>query len=724
MYKPFNHFLLRIPTKPFVLLENKLSNLIEEKQFQQAIYIASPVLYQELMKMIKGDISNAKEKQSIEYSLNRYAHRMSTRCTPFGLFSGCATGVIGDMTSINIGDDIITSTRLDMSYLCTLSQMIQSDSEVINKMIYYPNTTIYQVGRKYRYIEFQYLDSKRVHRASALDASIYLKDILKMAKKGVTKGKILSYLLNKEVPYEEAIAYINGLIESQFIVGELSPFVTGEDYLQYIIRTLHRLSVNSSFVATIKEIKKALNALDAPKSEALELYQNVITLINGMGLSYDENKLFQVDIIRKTSQVTIGKDVIKELSKVIGFLNKITLERAGNQILIDFQNKFYERYGDQEISLMEALDPEMGLGYPLGSGAKYSTPLLDNLIFLNAASKSNGYPTSAFDSKLLKKMIACVASGAKEIVLTDADVNTMKENWENVSPTAFAMFEIVRADKEGLLINLKSLSGTCAANLMARFSHTDSQISDMVRQIANKEQQLMPDVILAEIAHIPDSRVGNILSRPHIRDYEILYLANSNLSPESCIYVSDLLLSVKNGKMVLRSKQFDKGIVPRLTTAHNYQHHSMPIYRFLCDMQLQQQRGNFSFQWEGLGAGFDFLPRVRYSNTILSLATWRVRVEDIKHLFTLESENLINAAKKWRSGISLDQYTLLVDGDNTLFIDWENAVSMQSMFTIVKKKKIVIFSEFIFEPEYAVVKDKHGNPYLNECIVAFYKDGK
>lgn len=321
-------------------------------------------------------------------------------------------------------------------------------------------------------------------------------------------------------------------------------------------------------------------------------------------------------------------------------------------------------------------------------------------------------------------MIACVASGAKEIVLTDADVNTMKENWENVSPTAFAMFEIVRADKEGLLINLKSLSGTCAANLMARFSHTDSQISDMVRQIANKEQQLMPDVILAEIAHIPDSRVGNILSRPHIRDYEILYLANSNLSPESCIYVSDLLLSVKNGKMVLRSKQFDKGIVPRLTTAHNYQHHSMPIYRFLCDMQLQQQRGNFSFQWEGLGAGFDFLPRVRYSNTILSLATWRVRVEDIKHLFTLESENLINAAKKWRSGISLDQYTLLVDGDNTLFIDWENAVSMQSMFTIVKKKKIVIFSEFIFEPEYAVVKDKHGNPYLNECIVAFYKDGK
>jgi hypothetical protein len=218
--------------------------------------------------------------------------------------------------------------------------------------------------------------------------------------------------------------------------------------------------------------------------------------------------------------------------------------------------------------------------------------------------------------------------------------------------------------------------------------------------------------------------VGNILSRPHIRDYEILYLSHSDLPEKQLVYLSDLYLSIRGGKIYLRSKKMNKEIIPRLTTAHNYRYNSMPVYHFLCDMQMQQGRGFLSFNWGYLGNELTFLPRLRYKNTIISLAAWPVKIKDIKHLFLEKNDVLINEAKKWRETIALPRYVLFQDGDNELLIDWENILSIQALFAIIKKKQTVRFIEFIFEPENAVVRDKDGNPYVNECIVAFYKNGK
>jgi hypothetical protein len=260
---------------------------------------------------------------------------------------------------------------------------------------------------------------------------------------------------------------------------------------------------------------------------------------------------------------------------------------------------------------------------------------------------------------------------------------------------------------------------------MARFAHTDENIYRFAMDITAEEQALMPDVVFAEIVHLPDSRVGNILSRPHLRDYEIPYLAHSDLPEKQQIPLLDLYLSIRQGKIYLRSKKLNKEIVPRLTNAHNFQNNSMPVYRFLCDMQMQQGRGILLFDWDYLSNESDFLPRVRYKNTILSVAQWKFKAEEIKAWFSIKEDNcLLEEIKKWRNKYALPQRMLLPDNDNELMIDWENVLNIRSLFSIIKNRQTVSFKELLYEPEYSAVRDKQGNPYPNECIVALYKNKK
>ena len=97
-YSPFNNFVLRSPLLPFETINKINNNFLKEIAssgiFQEAIYLASPLLYDELQKWQKGKIAKPKEEKRLRYTLLRYLIRMSSRCTPFGLFAGCTSGEI------------------------------------------------------------------------------------------------------------------------------------------------------------------------------------------------------------------------------------------------------------------------------------------------------------------------------------------------------------------------------------------------------------------------------------------------------------------------------------------------------------------------------------------------------------------------------------------------------------------------------------------------------
>ena len=722
MYNLFKFFICRTPYYPINSLNGVAFEVkISHPQFQEAIYIASPVLYAELQKYLAGAITNTKEKQRIESALYRYISRMSTRCTPFGLFAGCSIGcVAGDKTNIILGD-YHRHTRMDMYFLCILSRELSKLSDIKHNIRYYPNTTLYQLGKKYRYVECQYVRYKRISQISAIDRSVYLDTILKMARKGIKINELLIYLKDKEIESDEALKFIEKLIDSQIIVSEIDPSITGDDFFSRIIYILEELHVKEPLISSLKEVREMTHHLDFNQHH-IGLYKSIIQKIKKINITYEEKNLFQVDITRSVVKATLGKDIVNELRSTMIFLNKITISQK-NETLSQFQRAFYNRYEDKEVPLMEALDPEFGIGYPLSGSKGNISPLLENFHTPIRLSQASEFQSNKLTPILLKKTIDAVKQNKSEIIFSEDDVKNFNTNWDDLTPTIYSMFKILKSENDNPLIHLSGFYGTCGANLFTRFSYTNKNITQFVNEITVREKELMPDVLFAEIAHFPDdSRAGNILFRPHIRDYEILYLANSDLPENRTIHMSDLFLSVRKGRIYLRSKKMNREIVPRLTNAHNYRKNAMPVYYFLCDIQIQYERESLSFDWGHLKNELSFLPRVRYKNTILSPATWKIRTEEMKNLFVLkDNDKLLDETQIWCKKYSFPSKMLLVDGDNELLVDWKDLRSIRALFSIIKKREMVSLKELLYDPENYVVKDESGNFYLNECIVAFYK---
>lgn len=560
-----------------------------------------------------------------------------------------------------------------------------------------------------------------MHTISSVERSKYLDAILKKAASGIMIKEIESYLKEQGIEESEAQLFIESLIQSQLLVSELDVNITGEAYLLKLITILSKMNLKDNtrrLLDSLCNINDLLKKIDMGMPYPLTDYRRIVDIVSDISVPYTENCLFQVDAMRKSTVATLGKSVITELQSILSFFSKMRETKASS--LDSFRTAFYERYEEREIPLAMALDSELGIGYPVRHGIGDISPIVDNLM-LPMRKQQTVKATTNVQTLLLKRLLKALKEGASEIVFHSEEFKSVPENWKGFPDTLYAMFQVVKVENGAPFLSIKSIGGDSAANLLSRFAHLDPEMKELVKNISKKESELVIDGILAEIVHLPGSRVGNILSRPHIREHEIVYLTSSDLPEANKIYVDDLMLSCRGRELVLRSKKLNKKILPRLTSAHNYYSDTLPIYRFLCDMQHQGNRTTFGVGWGELEEHLDYRPRIRYDNSILSLASWRVRQDEIIAFSQLSDVDLVNNVTAWRMKRNIPLTALLAEGDNELFIDFHSICSIRAFLSAVKKRPVFQLLEFIFAQDELIVKGTDGE-YLNECIVAFYKE--
>ncbi|MEM8764920.1 MAG: lantibiotic dehydratase family protein [Bacteroidota bacterium] len=734
-YAAFDEFVLRVPILPlqfFVELtsndemsEKSLQNAFQDPVIQEAVFLASPTLFFELQKWINGDLES-KKAQRVTISLLKYLSRMSSRCTPFGLFAGCGLGNFSDTTELEIGAPTQHRrfTRPDMNYLVALSQNLAKKEHIKSQLTYFPNSSLYSIGAQLRYIEYFYVESMRQHHIVEIDHSPYLEKVLQLASQGASLKALAGQLIDETITAEEAYGFLDELLESQVLTSNLEPSVSGPPFVEQMLGVLRPLQACEAEVSFLEEIAKRFKFLDEGLGNRTQAYLDISEFIKKEPTGFELKYLFQTDLELNGQGLTLNREVSREIQKALQLFNTIT-PPPENTNLKRFKEAFQARYEEREMPLSLVLDVETGIGYIQDMGSGDVNPLVDDLIIPPEENTFNPREVklNKFHQLLLDKVTAANAKGLQVIHLQKSDVKDFETNWEDVPDTLSTMIELVQANGE-TKISLSGCGGSSAANLLGRFCHEESGITRFAKSIVAKESSMEPNKILAEIVHLPEARAGNILMRPSFREFEIPYLANSVLQTEKKLTLDDLYVSVRNNRVFLRSKKYNKEVLPRLSNAHNYSANALPIYHFLADLQTQDLRGGIYFNFGPLDGFYDFLPRVEYDNLILHEAKWRIRKKEFEKWVAIRKDK-----EKFRSKINglreekgLPRYVLLVDGDNELLINLNNYSSVLMLLETVKNRDEFVLKEFLHESGGLVHSEK--GYHTNQVIVSFYNTVK
>ena len=233
------------------------------------------------------------------------------------------------------------------------------------------------------------------------------------------------------------------------------------------------------------------------------------------------------------------------------------------------------------------------------------------------------------------------------------------------------------------------------------------------------EEALQPDAVFAEIVHLPEGRLGNVISRPVLRDYEIPYIGRSAVSSEQQIPVTDLYVSVQGNRIRLRSARTGREVIPRMTNAHNYSWGSVGVYKFLC--MLQHQGTSVCPPWDwGVLWSAPFLPRVTSGRLVLSLARWRLNKEELRALGAIQGAARFRALQTLRLERHLPRLVALADADNVLPVDFDNALSVDSFIQLVKKREEAMLQELFPKSDQLCAHGPEGR-FAHELIVPFIK---
>lgn len=704
IFQPFPKFVLRTPLFPITCAD------VESDIFREAIFLASPELYE------GNKSTNLQKQEKFDESILKYRNRACTRCTPFGLFAGCSVGTVDTETEIELlpATKSKRTTRLDMQYLCALIQEIERIPDIRSQLLFYPNDSIYSIGGVYRYIEYHYKNTQRFHNTISLEIDEPVDKVLEKAKDGATIRELSEMFVDENITYEEAAAYIDEAINRQILKSELEPCVVGDDVLMTLISKLSRFQ-NIPLLGILKKIQNLLSEIDSkPLGTTLPLYGEIIALIDSLGIKYEAKFLFQTDMFKPVQAARLSSHTATRLDELIQFLAKISVPYE-NPNLSKFKEAFVARYEDAEMPLAQVMDGELGIGYSSSTpGGNDVNPLVDDLIFPSSMAPWRDVRITVTDQILLQKYAECIRQQATTVLLTDADFKNVGNS--HTLPDSLAVMCSLLADDK---IYIKSIGGASGANLLGRFCHLDKAIYDVVREAAVFEQQQMPDQIIAEISHLPESRIGNIASRPSFRDFTLHYLSNYEKTGQE-ISVSDLMLSVRSGRLFLRSKKYDKEVIPRLTCAHNYSLSPLPIYRFLCDMQQQGKTTGLILGWNSIFDGMDYWPRIQYKDMILTRQRWIIRQDDIAKFDRCSADEKQGYLKSLFQAKRITRHVVIPDADNELYLDLEDAKCQQLLLNLVKQRKILILEEFLFDGGNAVVKEKEA-AYTNEVIILFHK---
>jgi thiopeptide-type bacteriocin biosynthesis protein len=730
-----DYFLLRTPISPMsFLFELNFKKSENREQFFNEItdYFFRPEIYEGLYlssSTLFENLDNWKELRKTKYEISKldisyfkYFLRSVYRCTPFGTLAGISTGTISDSPStFKLTNNLRRRIRLDIGYLYDLTGVLLKDKEFLLKLTLHTNNTIHRIDDEYRYTSYAFQNESKFFSLNSIEYTEVLEQVIQKGKAGIRFSDLIAFLANSQGDFEEVYAFIEKLLEMQILFTDLEPSVHGEHFQERVLDTIKAVDQNSM---DCKKLSASLKlTYDIPEHFEIGTYNKISKELSEFNLKRDMSRAFLVDTHRQPMNLNICENDLKPVQNLIELRD--VFQKSEPRMFESFKERFIELYEDREIPLLVALDAENGIPYPSNMELNDTPYFLRDLPFDEPSTRASlNEQISIFDKLLTEKLSKNESATRIRFSLKELE-SYSKKKVKNLEETTcmgliLSFYKNLNPKNTGdkFEIYYKGSYGPSSANLLGRFCNIDNELLEKVRATNLTEEKLDKNRIYAEIAHLPGKRVGNIVSRPGLREYEIPILTvpskNQNIIP-----LDDLLICIDSSKrVVLRSKNLQKEIIPRLGTAHNFVTNDLPVYRFLCDLQKQDKISGIYFLWPECMDAIRFLPRVNIDNIIILKARWKLLKTEIDQMIsTVNDEDLISQFAKLVDRAKIGRFVTFSDGDNQIVIDSENILCLRVLCDLIKGKNEIILEEVIEDVDNLMVKDGNNLPYTNEVII-------
>ncbi len=708
------------------LLRGRLEDIIASPEFRDAVFVASPSLASAIDEWRKDP--DGDRGRRAEFSLVCYFMRAATRCTPFGLFAGCTTGTIASDTRMRLRGQqhYRRHTRLDMDYLWALGEAVEKDPELGVDLTYRPNSSLYSVADRLLLAEGRSNGSGRSYHLVAVDKTPYLMRTLALARDGADLDVLARALTSGDISETEAREYLVDLVASQVLVSDARPQLTGPPTADALVDALAGHASTTDLAHRLDAVRAGLAAIDASGIGApAERYRAVAGILDDSPAKPQLGRFVQVDLTKPARAATLGTSVVTEVRRGIDVLHALA-RPAGDEALRRFREQFTRRYDTRCLPLAEVLDEETGIGFGKLADAQ-AVPLLAGLP-LRRQRDGDGDRQVVWnrrDAFLLGKLAEALNTGQQEVTIEPSQAASLRAPDASPMPDAFEVVASIAADSPeafghgDFVVVIGSASGPSGARLLGRFCHADKDLHTFVREHLRAEEALRPDVVFAEIVHQPEGRVGNILSRPVLRAYEIGYLGRSGAPADRQLPLSDLLVAVRDERIVLRSVRLGREVIPRLTTAHNHVVGGLGVYRFLCALQYQGVAQGIRWDWGPLRDA-PFLPRVRCGRAVLSRATWNLREADLAAFGPPRASERFAAVQRLRDRLRLPRFVALADADNELVTDLDNVLCIEALAHQLGRRTFASLVELMPGPGQLWVSGPEGK-FTHQVVVPFIR---
>ncbi|OJW16876.1 lantibiotic dehydratase [Mucilaginibacter sp. 44-25] len=623
-------------------------------ELKNLIAEASPEFYNLIKDIEISKIDSLPER--VQITIWKYFNRAKYRATPFGGFASVSLLQTSntDFHSIQLSKTPQTLLLPDWRKIIEHSDLRTSIGQAT---FFQANSTLYRFGGQIRYIRS--INGKC--QLTSIEDNEMITTVINYCKVQIKADILVKLLIQQFEQDDETITeLLEQLLTLEVIFTDLRANITGLDYFE-------RLNLKTAI----------------------------------------ENSTYRIDY-RPTIHGQLSSTDFKDIQTYLQFWGKVQSQPQPLS-LTKFAAAFRAKFGDDVVPLAYALDPEIGVGYGcLEEQATASEPF--SIPLRQLVSDDNQRNSFELVNKSLYSFLMNALTEKEVIRLENFKMPVELTN--DVFPNTFSVI-LSFLEKTPVIES----AGGCTANaLIGRFTVSNPCLEELGKEIASIEQSSNTNVLFFEIAYSNEKDVDNINRRLNSYSHEMPILTWSESSEP--IMLSDIHITVQSNEVILWSKLHQKRMMPRLSSAYNFNRSNLALFRFLCDLQYQNLTTQLSFKLNEILPGCNYYPRVYYKSVITSPAMW-----SLPDYLTSRKGNIednLHKLNKWMSANRVSRYFKFGFQDQQLLVDSKNETDIKMFLSLAASKKgnNITISETSIGSQ--CITDEFGNDFNAQLILTYY----